>query len=479
MVQSEISSIEHALTHHIRVFLFQHFSKEGLRRTCFATSLGVCLFAGSVMTFSLFTDPLIYDLQYSQLQINIIGGSIAAGLYFFLPMLGYLADLHGPVLLAALSMLTFGPSYFLAAIVYKYKLSYLLMCLAFMLIGAATASLYFCSLLTCAKIYPQSKGLSISGPVTAFGVSAMLITQITKLSYFSKEGSSMTDPFKCFIGFTILYCVLSLLNWIASVMVTVEKEVVFDTPEQNYGSTADSEPFSSPEEEANHRRTFDAFLKEPSTYMLLFAFLFLAGPMEMYVTNMGNLLKVVGTSGASSPISKQVSAFSLSSTTARLFVGGLSDFLENNSRLKGKYAIMGLLLVTCIPGLVGFSMIATNQPHFGTITTLVGCTYGAVFSLFPTIVASRWGVENLGSTWGTFMVAPATGSVLAGTFYALQYSRSCVGSADNTSWNYCLTLPFGIMAFGFALAIVLIFISWGQFTRQNDKYEALSQHEQS
>ena len=57
----------------------------------------------------------------------------------------------------------------------------------FCFIGLATSSLYFSSLITCARICPDHKGLAISLPITCYGLSALLGAQILKLPYFHRH----------------------------------------------------------------------------------------------------------------------------------------------------------------------------------------------------------------------------------------------------------------------------------------------------
>ncbi|GMF00770.1 unnamed protein product [[Candida] boidinii] len=240
------------------------------------------------------------DLHYDQFMINIISGAIAIGMYLTLPVLGYLADLHGPVILAALSIIMFCPGYLLAAYTYKYKMSYVYMALSFSLIGCATSACYFCSLLTCAKIYPERKGLSISVPVTFYGLSSLILSGVVfKLPLFQKDssinpGSVISDPknttldtYKVFVG-------LSIINY-PNQQTNETTPLLNDSLEENNAiDSSESDSFLNPDEIIDHNKNFKNFLNDNSMYLLYGAFFFLSGPLEFFITNIATLINIVG-----------------------------------------------------------------------------------------------------------------------------------------------------------------------------------------
>lgn len=99
---------------------------------------------------------------------------------------------------------------------------------------------------------------------------------------------------------------------------------------------------------------------------------------------------------------------------------------------------------------LGFGAIASGiEVPLSLVSSLIGVSYGAVFTLFPTLCAYVWGVEILGSTWGLFLSAPAVGAVLFGMFFASEYDQYCPQPG-------CLSFPFGIFCFLFVLSGILI-----------------------
>ncbi|KAH3680347.1 hypothetical protein WICMUC_000414 [Wickerhamomyces mucosus] len=335
-------------------------------------------------------------------------------MYLPLPLLGYLADSHGPVILAVLSFLFFSPSYWISALYIQKNWSYWVLALSFGFIGLATSSLYFASLLTCAKLYPKNKGLTISVPVTCYGLSSLIGSQILKLKFLKDLDKDELNLFKVFKFFAWIYLILGGFNWISSSVVTIEKKLILRTDEEL--SLLDNEI------EVNHRLKYLKFLKDPAAYVLLLSILLTIGPSEMYITNMGS---IVSQFNPTLSISDQVSLHAVSSTFARLSVGGLSDYLFNRLNISRVYILLTLMVLGILTQVfLQFSDFFSY--NFQIISILSGFTYGGLFTLFPTIVLSIWGSELFGSCWGSFMVAPAIGGSGFNMIFAHIFESNCL-----------------------------------------------------
>ncbi|ODV83695.1 hypothetical protein CANARDRAFT_9259 [[Candida] arabinofermentans NRRL YB-2248] len=453
-----LSQLENALTSHIRAFLTDHFSNDTIRKYSFIVSLVVCLFYASVVTFSMFTAQFIEKLHYSQMNINVIGGMMSVGLYLSLPFLGYLSDSHGPVLLALTGM-ALCPGYLLAAATFNYGLSYIYMSIAFLMIGCGTSSAYFCSLLTCAKIYPERKALSISLPVTFYGASSVLLSFLFQIPFF-KDPVGEVKVYMIFMLLAVMYLFVGLLNWVASCIVTIEKEIVFnkqrdETREPDENTSLLTANFL---EETSHEKKFKQFLSDPTMKFFYIAFFLLGGMLELFVTNLGSITSTVG-ANPSSDVGAQVSVFSLFSTLTRIVVAFLNDYL---SSAKGN---MSLILISVAVSTVTYVLVTINYSNLTLITAMCGVGYGSMFTLLPTLVATIWGVDILGSTWGMFLSAPAFGSLTFGLFYAFEFDSYCdvkINNADIHSFmeNYCLSFTFALFSLGIATSGVILFLCW-------------------
>lgn len=448
-----LSRLEHFLTLPIRRNIQKRFTKNQIRYMAFGMSLLTCVLDASVVTFSLFTDKFIKHLHYNQVDINIISGAMLVGLYLTLPLLGYLADAHGSVLLAIIGI-SLTPGYLLALCVYENHLNFWFMALAFGLIGVGTSSSYFCSLLTCAKVFPDRKGLGISLPVTFYGLSSLVLTWVFHLPIFSTEDGQISIQ-KVFSGLAILYAISGVINWVSSVVVSIEKEIVFaklldeERAQNQYGSTdttlSEDGILDAPlVSELSHEEKFKAFLRDPSMRLMFLALFLLTGPLELYISNLGSITTVLN----GGDVGYQLGVFSLSSTLTRISMGVLSDRIGTLNGNVNLVLGFGVGLAT-----LGFALVAYGGVPMDIISFLIGIAYGAVFTLFPTLSAIIWGVEILGSTWGLFLSAPAIGALVFGLFYAREYDSFCPEIG-------CLTWTFS----GFCLLFVMsgLFIKIGQ-----------------
>lgn len=459
---------------------------RAIKNIAFAMSLLTCLCASSVLLFSFFSTSLHETYKISYLDVNLIASCSSIGLYLFLPILGYLGDCYGPSLLALILGLLFVPSYLVNANIVS-NLNYsdaqrshiYWFGLSFFFIGLATSSLYFLCLLTCAKIYPERKGLAISLPVTCYGMSSLIGSQVLKLSSFNPNG--VLDIKKAFIFFSILYSFVCLLNFVSCYVVTFDYHILMndhghvahtDDEEQSLLNPEDSNEFGAASsfydeetlslvpqrseiEPLNHKQRYVNFLKDHSTWLLMISLILNIGPLESFQNNIGPILTVSRQAQESSSLSDQISVWAAASTASRILVGWLSDFMLSSQR-KHPICRVHILSLSVFMGIIGVSIILIRLISFSFTSALVGSSYGALFTVYPTIVASVWGVDIMGSTWGTFMVAPALGSISYSILFGhtVDSGRSNGSLSDAYFYFVCISL--------FASAILVV-ASWRIF----------------
>ncbi|KAL6453149.1 MCH1 Probable transporter MCH1 [Candida maltosa Xu316] len=427
------------VSHSIKKYLAQHVSLANLKFSAFVVSLISCLVAGSILLFTLYTASFHELLGMSYFQINLIASLSALGMYFCLPVLGYLADVYGPALLSLFSIWFFCPSYFVNSYLVKANVTSIYgYCVTFCLIGLATSSLYFSSLITCARIYPDRKGLAISLPITCYGLSALLGAQLLKFPYFHSGGYLDLKTVFSFFGW--LYLFVGIASFVSSSIVIVESELLFNIIDEQESVLLELTPSRSLEP-PNHHQRFIKFLKDPSAWILLVSLILNIGPMESYQNNLSSILKHTNRAN----LSDQVSLMAASSTITRLVLGGLSDYAS-------KYICrVWILIFVIIVGILG--QLSQNS------AILNGAAYGGMFTIYPTIVASIWGIDIMGSTWGSFMVAPATGSIV----FSMIYGKNADACAD------CLSRYFYLTASCLLVSCVLVLTSWRQWYKRGFK----------
>lgn len=475
------------LARFIRHYVLFHFSPHTIKMGAFAFSLLSCLAGGSILLFSLFGTSLHDTLGLLYVEINYIASLSAFGMYLCLPVLGYLSDVYGPALLSLLSVWFFCPSYlvnlYLVSLQLGQKLDHSLvskMSASFCLIGLATSALYFSSLLTCAKIYPKRKGLAISLPVSCYGLSSFIGSQLLKLRYFQSATQPGTlDLVRTFTFFGWMYLFIGVFQTITSALVNLEMEIIVtdeESPLMNEIETQEEAnlsliPSREIVEPQNHYIRFISFLKDRSAWVLLVSLIFNIGPLESYQNNLGSILRITtNVHGVASSLPDQLSVSASSSTVLRLLAGWLSDYVCQSDR---KYPIsrMWLLLIIVVLGGIGqwaliYYYYYAQTDSYWIVSMINGGAYGGIFTLYPTVIASIWGVDLLGSTWGSFMVAPAIGSIMYSLSYGNQVDGHCVSITGKSVFEvgeYCLSQYFKIGGLSMFFSMILLVIAWRKY----------------
>lgn len=424
-----------------------------LKGASFVVALMSCLTSGSILLFSLMGSNLIRLLSLSYVEINIISSLSGIGMYLCLPILGYLSDVYGPSLLSVLSVVFMVPSYFANVYLIKVDNSTVNMvglCITFSLIGLGTSSLYFLSLLTCSKIFPEYKGLSISMPVTCYGLSPLIGSQVLKADYFKETrlelGTDMHHGVlnleRVFIFFAGLYLVMGVMNFISSSIVTIEADKLFHYQpmgDEEHRDVNDETTSLLSTEPPNHKARFAKFLRDKSAWLLLATFFLNIGPLEAFQNNLNSILQLLHYNN----LADEISEIAFFSTVARLSIGLLADYLSKHAI--STYWIMIVLLSI---GIINQGLsISYNNPN--VIACMDGLLYGGLFTIYPTIVADRWGIEILGSTWGSYMVAPAISSAVFSLIYGVTVDQ-----------GKSLSIYFGLVAVSFCASMMIFIVYW-------------------
>ncbi|KAI5965148.1 MCH1 [Candida pseudojiufengensis] len=435
------------VSYKIKAYLSQHISLTNLRLLAFFISLISCLVSGSILLFTLFTPSFHEILGLSYLQINFIASLSAGGMYLCLPVLGYLSDCYGPSILSFLSVWFFVPSYGLNSYLIQIGNNNIIFyCITFCMIGLATSSLYFSSLLSCAKIFPKQKGLAISLPISCYGLSSLMGSQLLKLKYFKLDNSDLLNLVKVFNFFAWLYLIMGIFSFISSSIVLVEQEVLYDLEEVDVETTpliSNNEPLTPQRsirsiDPPNHKQRYFTFLKDYSAWIILISLILNVGPLESYQNNLSSITTILEPIRMKSNLSDKVGLLAFCSTITRLIVGGLSD-LFNKKKLNSVW----ILIIVIIFGIIG---------QWNNNIIFNGISYGGVFTIYPTIVASVWGIDIMGSTWGSFMVAPAIGSIVFSLFYGK------IADRDGDSQTNVLTY-FKITSFSLFISCILVLLA--------------------
>ncbi|CAM1510640.1 Fc.00g009750.m01.CDS01 [Cosmosporella sp. VM-42] len=514
--------------------------KQAIRLVSFIFANLAALCGGSIVVFSLYAPVFQSRLHYTQFQVNgvAIAGSIA--LYLPISVLGYICDRVGVAPLALLSAILFGGGYGLAAGVFR-KLdlqynglrhepqndwSYPLMMFAFVCIGTATCAIYMASISSCAKNFGKGKyrGLALAMPITAFGLSPMWISQAGSRLFVerNKDGSKGDlDVFHFFLFLAILLFSMGIIGTF-TLRVVDEQDLIDEAieelehsgmldgsaligrSERSYGtvgqSTEDAEDAAlldpSKDDDARWKKNWvlnaetRRFLTDRTMWPFALAFLFMVGPGEAFINNLGTVIGTLSPPisagyGTHTSAATHVSIFGVTSTISRILIGTLTDLLAPSPQtqhyqvtpsrsVSSKFAIsrVAFMLFFALTMSVGLVILASGavQNHaerFWLVSGLVGAGYGAIFSLTPLIVTIIWGVENFATNFGIIAMLPAVGSTFWGLVYSAVYQSGANSQPshgdDKDLFCYgkkCYSSTFWAEAVTVWVACVLLLFAW-------------------
>lgn len=505
-----LSTVEHYLSYYLRVLLPHFLSPKTSHKLAYIFSLFSAITSGFIALISLYSFPWQVKLHYTSTQINIISSIANLGAYLTPPILGVIADLHGPITLSCLAILGFILSY--AFLAYSFdnpefsmlQSSFIGSVFCFFVIGISTSALYFSALLTCIKLYPQRKLLSISLPTTCIGISSLIGSQVLKLETFwvydPINDLKYLNLYKVFKRLAQLYIVIGIFAWIATGTVSMiqfneslesqnlEEEVIdsslnnsFEDISQNE-TTAILQPSKSSlsvssamlSTQENHKESdlmrivHKSAFHDPTLYLFGVTMFLSLGPLEMFITDMGSLSNVLLGERASlyeNLSSSLISIFAISSTVTRLIIGLISDYLIFNKKPL-KLILLLLLSLTLSSQLliVSYSMRwpirkELDKSNILIVDIIFGCVYGGLFTIYPTIVLAVWGQASFGSAYGSLMIAPALGATLSCLQYAHVYDTRCVENAINS----CISQVYYFGTFQLIVSLIvtiLLLKSW-------------------
>lgn len=238
------------------------------------------------------------------------------------------------------------------------------------------------------------------------------------------------------------------------------------------------------------------FLGDYTMWFFAVGFFFMIGPGEAFINNMGTVIKTLSPptaikNGSSTSVATHVSIICTASTIVRLLVGALTDLLAPTpatqhpqlpsaatgnmlQRVRFSVSRVAFLVFFALLLSLGLVVLASGaiQGHadrFWIVSSLIGASYGALFSITPIIVTIIWGVENFGTNWGIIATVPALGNTLWGLVYSAVYQAGAEkspsppeeGSGDLFCYGtQCYATAYWAMAVSVWVACLLVLWAW-------------------
>lgn len=106
-----------------------------------------------------------------------------------------------------------------------------------------------------------------------------------------------------------------------------------------------------------------------------------------------------------------------------------------------RITIFTIAVISCGFTHVYLSSIPKSSIHFSMVVIFNSVLNSAVFTLFPAILASIYGIEILGTTWGVCSSSSIFGNMFLNMMYSVDFSSNCVSNMAN-DLVICSTLTF-------------------------------------
>lgn len=155
-----------------------------------------------------------------------------------------------------------------------------------------------------------------------------------------------------------------------------------------------------------------------------------------------------------------MSIISVGSFLGRLGSGIGSDFIVKQLGLSRFWCLIISALIFTVGQFVAMNIEDPN--HLWMLSGLTGLAYGALFGVFPSIVADAFGVHVMTQNWGFMTLSPVVSGNIFNLCYGSIYDHQSVelegGERECTKGLSCYRAAYG---FTFAASLIgLLLIFW-------------------
>ncbi|KAJ9666862.1 hypothetical protein H2201_002996 [Coniosporium apollinis] len=436
----------------------------------------ISLACGTNYAYSAWAPQFAERMQLSATQSNLIGAAGNVGMYASGIPAGLLIDKRGPRPAILLGAIALGAGYFPLKKAYDdgaRSMNIPLLCFLSFLTGAGSCAAFSASLKISALNWPHHRGTATAFPLSAFGLSAFFFTTLSGFVFPDNISGfllllslgSFCLAFVPLIFIRILppttqYSALptsedrrpslsrrdsNQLHRTKSVQSTYSNEDTQPESDHEAVDTSEGDPDESsslmsgpgdvsPEENAGNQETRHsqkpgvtglALLPRVEFWQLFLMLGLLTGVGLMTINNIGNDAQALWThyddSVSKSFILKRqllhVSIISFMSFLGRLASGVGSDILVKHLHMSRFWCLAASASVFTAAQLCAIKI--ENPNHLWAVSSLTGFAYGALFGVYPALVADTFGVQGLSLNWGFMTLAP----VISGNVFNLCYGR--------------------------------------------------------
>jgi MFS family permease len=423
----------------------------------------IALSCGTNYAFSAWEPQFAERLQLTATQANLIGNFGNIGMYAVGIPGGILIDSKGPRWGVFVGVLGLAVGYFPLHRAYDQgpgSMSTAALCFFSLLTGVASGTAFSAALKVCATNWPQHRGTATAFPLSAFGLSAFFWTSLSAFLYPNSTSGylfllALGATSLVFVGMVFLKMVPPTLPYEAVPSAERPRSIRSDSNRMRRmsqhsrnsskasnmaGEDGSAEERSSLvssdsngpgdieniKDHVSHGHKGDitgwTLLKTPSFWRLWIMLGVLCGVGLMTINNIGNDARALWYHYDDSKSHDfiqgrqliHVALLSLMSFTGRLSSGIGSDWLihHNASRF---WTLVASASIFTIAQLVALNLENPNLLFW--LSGLTGLAYGALFGVFPALVADAFGTSGMAINWGAMTLAP----VLSGNIFNLCY----------------------------------------------------------
>jgi MFS family permease len=229
---------------------------------------------------------------------------------------------------------------------------------------------------------PEKKGLITGLVVAGFGIAPVYISPLSKM-LLANYGIAMS--------FRILGIAFAVTATMFSMLIR-NPETALNVAKPGAGKKA-----------VAGDKTWREMVRSPFFYMLWLQYAFAAIAGLMIIGNMASIVTTQSGGELKSQAAFFVALLAIFNASGRVIAGVLSDYI-------GRIVTLALVSITQASILLFFSRFTTFG-EFVIGAAVVGFSYGACLSLFPSTTADTWGTKNMGLNYGVLFTAWGVGGV--------------------------------------------------------------------
>ncbi|KAG9294066.1 hypothetical protein G9A89_001307 [Geosiphon pyriformis] len=400
----------------------------------------ISVITGTQYLFSVYGPALAQQLNFSSVQINMIGSALNNGKFLSNPFFGHIVDRYGSRRATLFTSVVLFSSFSCLAFTYKGSLPpSSILCAFYLFMTGVGSSAGFMSVLTSqAKNFPNFRGIALATPLAFFGLSAFIYSQIETFFFYGD-----TFKFILFLAISTGSCAF-IGTWFLHVAPSPARSSISEQNEDQIrasstlGSSNDNErtPLISKDKKTQSDGNLDIggwdLFTNRDAQVFSFIMFFLGGAGLMYINNVGSMVQLLfkATSHSNNDPSNldetrqklqslqnlHVSLISIFSCIGRIAAGFISDITKNAFQMRRLWYLM-FASIFIFTGQLIVSYFVVDLNRLWISSALIGFGYGNIFSIGPTIISEWFGLRRFGLNWGLISCSTAIGGQILSILY--------------------------------------------------------------